>query len=84
MMKKLANHKYSQCYVEIVGNVTTFTSYSTPVIYMATIEGKRYMECTGTYSATTRKQIGYFLKEYAPDLSYYDMKNIVGKGAVAI
>ena len=29
-----------------------------------------------------RKQIGYFLKEYAPDLCYYDMKKIVGEGEV--
>lgn len=42
------------------------------------------MECTGTYSATTRKQMAWFLKEYAPDLTYYDMKAIVGKGAVAM
>ena len=82
MLKKLADHKSSQCHVDITANVITFISYVTPVIYMSVINGKRVIECTGTYSATTRKQIGWFLKEYAPDLNYYDMKSIVGKGAV--
>ena len=81
-MKRLNNHKYSKCGVEVNGNTTTFISYATEVIKMTIENGVRKMECTGTYSATTRKQIGYFLKEYAPDLCYYDMKKIVGKGAV--
>lgn len=28
----------------------------------------------------TRKQIGWFLKEYFGDISYYDMKRISGSG----
>lgn len=81
-IKRLADHKYSKCHVEITGNSIDFISYSTPVIYIRYIDNERHIECTGTYSQTTRKQIGYFLKEYAPDLNYYDMKNIVGKGLV--
>lgn len=42
------------------------------------------VECTGTYSQTTRKQIGWFLKEYMPHLNYFDMKSIVGKGMVLV
>lgn len=81
-IRKLADHKYSKCHVELLGKGIDFISYTTPVIYIRYINGERYVECTGTYSQTTRKQIGYFLKEYAPDLNYYDMKSIVGKGLV--
>lgn len=80
--KRLENHKYAQCYVLIENDTITFVSYNTVVIVIKDIDGIRHIECTGTYSATTRKQIGYFLKEYATDLCYYDMKNIVGAGLV--
>lgn len=83
MKTRLRNHASAQCYV-IKGDILTFVSYSTIVIKMHWEGGQRYVECTGTYSATTRRQIGWFLKEYAPDLSYYDVKAIVGKGGVAM
>ena len=81
-MTKLKNHPYSQCHVEVEGDTTIFVSYTTAVIFLIKRGAKRFVECTGTYSKTTIKQIGYFLKEYAPDLNYYDMKNIVGMGEV--
>ena len=84
MKKNLTNHPYAQCHVEIDGDTICFVSYSTAVIFIINRGGQRFVECTGTYSATTRKQIGYFLKEYAPDLCYYDMKKIVGEGEVAM
>ena len=83
-IQRLKDHKYSKCHVEIDGNKTTFISYNTAVIFMTIKNGIRTMECTGTYSQTTRKQIGYFLKQFAPDLNYHDMKNIVGQGAVVM
>ena len=46
-------------------------SYTTRVI---SIDADGWLECTGTYSATTRKHIGAFLKEYAPNLNYHDAK----------
>lgn len=46
-------------------------SYTTRVI---SITPDGWLDCTGTYSATTRKHIGAFLKEYAPSLCYYDVK----------
>lgn len=81
---RLKNHRYAQCYTITYPNGDiTFVSYRTPIIYIShTSEGKRLIQCTGTYSQTTRKQIGWFLKEYLPEFSYYDMKNIVGKGWV--
>ena len=45
-------------------------SYDTLVCY--TDHG--YLYCTGTYSNSTRKHIGAWLKEHFPMLSYYDMK----------
>lgn len=49
-----------------------FVSYSTTVI---TIDPEGWLTCTGTYSQTTRKQIGRFLSEYAPNINYYDAKH---------
>lgn len=48
-------------------------SYTTIVIE---ISPDGWMVCSGTYSATTRKHIGAFLKEYAPQVNYYTMKQI--------
>lgn len=45
-------------------------SYETTVI---TINPEGWLECTGTYSATTRKHIGAFMKEYTP-FGYYTAK----------
>lgn len=53
----------------------TLVSYTTRVIE---IDHEGWMTCTGTYSATTRKHIGAFLKEYAPALCYADVKSIAG------
>ena len=59
---------YAQCGVWISeDNGIVFVSYTTPVIY---IDNNGWLTCTGTYSPTTRKQIGRFLKEYAPMISY--------------
>ena len=71
---KLKNHPYSNCSVRVLldGSVV-FTSYNTDVIY---IDKDGWLYVSGLYSATTRKQIGYFLKEYVPALSYYDIKSL--------
>lgn len=81
MKKRLAGHKSAQCYViENEGRID-FISYRTRVItILHRGTDTEQIECTGTYSATTRKQIGWFLKEYMPHLSYHDMKAIAGKG----
>ena len=71
---KLKNHPYAQCSVTVYpdGSVV-FTSYNTDVIY---IDKDGWLYVSGLYSATTRKQIGWFLKEYVPALSYYDIKSL--------
>lgn len=71
---KLKNHPYAQCSVRVLldGSVV-FTSYNTDVIY---IDKDGWLYVSGLYSATTRKQIGYFLKEYVPFLSFQDIKSL--------
>ena len=69
---KLKNHPYAQCSVrELIDGSVVFTSYNTDVIY---IDKDGWLYVSGLYSATTRKQIGYFLKEYVPFLSFQDIK----------
>lgn len=71
-IKKLTDHCYSQCHVEIAPNgEISFFSYVTLV---CRIDAEGWLECTGTYSQTTRKQIGWFLKEYAPEMTYQMVK----------
>ena len=71
---KLKNHPYAHCSVRVlIDGSVVFTSYKTDVIY---IDNEGWLYVTGLYSATTRKQIGYFLKEYVPALSYQDIKSL--------
>ena len=71
---KLKNHPYAQCSVRVLldGSIV-FTSYKTDVIY---IDKDGWLYVSGLYSATTKRQIGYFLKEYVPYLSYQDIKSL--------
>lgn len=80
--RKLEHHKYSQCHVSIEDNGTiNFISYTTLVIQaIPTTYGDYVLYCTGTYSPTTRKQIGWFLKEYFGDISYQQMKQCAKDG----
>ena len=81
-MKKLNNHASAQCHVEIINghdrynNEISLVSYTTRVLTLTTINGIRYVECTGLYSMTTRKHISWFLREYAPDLQYTDIRDM--------
>ena len=71
---KLKNHPHAQCSVrELIDGSVVFTSYNTDVIY---IDKDGWLYVSGLYSATTRKQIGYFLKEYVPALTYQDIKSL--------
>ena len=70
--RALREMPYAQCGVNFTddGHIV-FISYTTPVIY---IDREGWLICTGTYSATTRKQIGRFLREYAPLMNYQMVK----------
>lgn len=66
---------YAQAGVVEDGNQIALISYTTTVIVLWTDEqGNRMLDCTGTYSATTRKHIGAFLKEFCPWIHYQDAK----------
>ena len=70
----LVNHPYAQCHVrKFADGSVQFISYSTTVIH---ITPSGWLYCFGTYSQTTRKQIGWFLKEYAPTVSYQTAKQM--------
>lgn len=77
-VKKLSAMPYAQAHVEIDedGNIYLY-SYVTLVCEL-THDG--WLTCTGTYSQTTRKHIGAFMKEYVsyPNGergSYYEAKD---------
>lgn len=59
--EKLANHPYAQCCVERHDCGIVFWSYRTAVIV---IDNDGWLHCTGTYSQTTRRQMGWFMREY--------------------
>lgn len=72
MIKKLTDHKYSKCHVEIDGmGGIHFISYATEVV---TISPAGWLTCNGLYSQTTRKQLGWFMGEYCRPLSFHDAK----------
>ena len=83
--KALRGHESAKCGVDILPNGSIqLISYSTTVIFADKLtDGKEYyLSCTGTYSATTRKHIRWFLNEYFPNFTYYDMKRIAETGEV--
>ena len=81
-IRKLAGHDSAQACVAENGNELNLISYVTRIVTVKHENGKRFIECTGLYSRTTIKHIGWFVREYLPDLTYYDIKNIVGAGFV--
>ena len=83
MYRKFDDHKAASAYIYENENEISLISYTTRVVTIKKGK-KRMVECTGTYSATTRKHIGWFVKEFLPDLTYYDIKAIAFKGFVAI
>lgn len=75
--KRLDRQPYAQAGVIFDNHGTHLISYTTLV---CTIDKDGWLSCTGTYSATTRKHIGSFLKEFAPNMCYYDAKACYEKG----
>jgi hypothetical protein len=58
-------------------------SYSTMVIRIDVSDMLHpTIECTGLYSATTRRHISWFMENLHNGMNYYDMKAIAGKGKV--
>ena len=70
---RLTDHRSANCSVRMFDNGDIcFQSYATDVLYYVHSTG--FLYCTGTYSQTTRRQIGWFLREYFPNFSYHDAK----------
>ena len=69
--KKLKFMPYASAKVKIYDGQIILQSYATDVII---IDENGFMRCTGTYSQTTRKHIGAFIKEFAPQFNYYTAK----------
>ena len=61
MKTNLKSMPYAQAKVIIENNEIVLRSYQTDVI-IVTADG--WLVCTGTYSATTRRHIGAFMREY--------------------
>ena len=80
MIKRFDGHKKSQAYVIVneyeIGYV--LVSYKTWIIEALRYEGGYKIRCSGLYSRTTIKHIGWFLRDYFPQLSCYDIKKIAG------
>lgn len=74
-MKKLSAHPYAQCEIITAPGYVACKSYSTIV---ATIENG-WLVVNGLYSATTRRHIGAFVKEYA-NLTYQIAKRLYEDG----
>lgn len=75
--KRLAYCPNGSAGVVFNDNGVHLVSYTTVV---CSIDNDGFLTCTGTYSATTRKHIGAFLKEYAPTMCYYDAKKAYEMG----
>ena len=71
MIKTLKNHSYAQAKVIIDNNGISLISYTTLVV---NIDNDGFLTCTGLYSRTTIKHIGWFMQEYGHGLNYYDVK----------
>lgn len=72
-VEALRDHRYAQCAVKLhdTGDLV-LRSYSTDVLYYR--KATRTLYCSGLYSATTRRHIVWFLREYLPKISYQNVK----------
>ena len=71
IIKTLSGHEYAQAHVIIDENGVSLISYRTLV---CTVDNEGWLTCTGTYSRTTIKHIGWFMRAYGHGLNYYHAK----------
>lgn len=69
---------YAQARVITTPEQILLKSYDTIVIIADTESG--WVQCTGTYSQTTRKHISAFCQEFGYNLTYQLMKQIFSDG----
>lgn len=83
-IRKLHDHPYANCKVietEVNDNETNevirrwvLRSYTTDVVLVRETSTTWGLTCYGTYSQTTRRQIGWFLKDIGSPFTYYSAK----------
>lgn len=80
VVRKLTNHPGAKCHIFCSDTdriaPLLFYSYSTLVIY---VDDDGWLTVHGLYSTTTRRQISWFLNEYYPFISYFDVKCLYEK-----
>ena len=77
-IKKLNAMPYAQAHIEIYDDTAYLFSYYTLVATVRIEENEKWIRCYGLYSATTRKHISAFAKEYG--LTFEQFKKIAGEG----
>lgn len=70
--RRLSAMPYAQAGVVLRDGKAVLMSYSTEAATLNTVEGWLTIDCM--CSATTRRHVSAFLKEYCPAVSYYDAK----------
>jgi len=75
--ERLKGHEQANCYILRSDNRIQLISYSTKVLDYDVIEKTVY--CTGLYSMTTRRQIGWYMSQFIPHLNYHDIKHAYNK-----
>ena len=88
-IRKLHDHPYANCKVievEIYGKEKNegtkryiLRSYTTDVVLVRETPTTWELTCYGTYSQTTRRQIGWFLKAICSPFTYFDAKKSFAK-----
>ena len=83
-IRKLRNHPYANCKVietDVHDNESDETirrwvlrSYTTDVVLVRETPTTWELTCYGTYSQTTRRQIGWFLRDICSPFTYFDAK----------
>lgn len=86
MIVKLKRHESANAKVIIHYNKDIeLISYNTSVIMASKIDNTAYsLNCSGLYSATTRRHISWFINEYFNHINYYTIKDSVINGNVTL
>ena len=71
MTRKIKGHESANVRIVESGNKLLLVSYTTTV---CTVDAGGWLTCTGTYSATTRKHIGWFVRNEGYAIGYHDVK----------
>ena len=73
-MERLRGHEQANAYIQREGTKINLISYRTKVLEFDVIE--RTVYCTGLYSVTTRKHIGWFANQFLSQygINYHDIK----------